>query len=294
MRNKILIIDDDTGFVGSLKQILEINGYDVIEAYTGEDGFQRVKDDAPDVVLLDMVMSYATEGAEVAQALAKDASTKDIPVVLMIGDQEARQLPFELKADAEKLPVKRILEKPIKAEVLINLIQTFVAQSGKEHRQVIEGLDALAEKWKGKRGSLIMILHAIQNHYGYVPRGVSLQLSRILDVPLARIYEVITFYNYFKIDPPGKHVISVCLGTACYLKGTTQILSELKNILHVEEAETTKDGLFHLQVVRCLGCCGLAPVMMIDDKVYGKVKKEDLRTILANYTKADSQAAGAV
>ncbi len=142
---------------------------------------------------------------------------------------------------------------------------------------------ALVEKWKGKKGNLIMILHELQNHYGYVPRELSLQLSRILRVPLARIYEVITFYNFFKLEPPGKHKVSVCMGTACYLKGAPQILDEVKSILSVKEGQTTKDGMFYLDVVRCLGCCGLSPVMTVDDKVYGKVKKSEVMEILSKY-----------
>jgi NADH-quinone oxidoreductase subunit E len=148
----------------------------------------------------------------------------------------------------------------------------------------------MLEKWKDKRGNLIMILHDIQDHYGYVPREVAFILSREMDIPLARIYEVITFYNYFKLDPPGKYTISVCMGTACYLQGAPQLMEELQNILGVEEGETTRDGLFHLQSVRCLGCCGLAPVMMINDKVYGKPDKEKLVDILSKYTKEESGA----
>ncbi len=144
-------------------------------------------------------------------------------------------------------------------------------------------LDHLVQKWKGKPGNLIMVLHEIQNQFGYVPRGVSLQVSKALDIPLARIYEVLTFYHYFKTTPPGKHRVQVCLGTACYLKGAPVILKEIKSLLKVEEGQSTSDGLFHLEVVRCLGCCGLAPVMMIDSKVYGKVKRKEVMGILSTY-----------
>ena len=148
-------------------------------------------------------------------------------------------------------------------------------------------IKGLVDKWKDKEGNLIMILHEIQNHHGYVPRELSLELSEMLGVPLARIYEVITFYNFFKLKPPGKHKIAVCLGTACYLKGASDILKEFKNILHVEEGQTTQDGLFHLDMVRCLGCCGLAPVMQIDGKIYGKVKKSEIMEILSAYVKEE-------
>lgn len=157
-----------------------------------------------------------------------------------------------------------------------------------EQKQVAtKAISELAEKWRDKKGSLIMVLHEIQNHYGYVPRDVSLELSRVLDIPLARIYEVITFYNYFKLEPPGKFTIAVCLGTACYLKGAADLVEEVKSLLNVKEGETTSDGLFHLDVVRCLGCCGLAPVMMINGQIYGKVKRNEVMGILSKYKKED-------
>jgi NADH-quinone oxidoreductase subunit E len=150
-----------------------------------------------------------------------------------------------------------------------------------------KAISELAEKWRDKKGSLIMVLHEIQNHYGFVPRDISLELSRVLDIPLARIYEVITFYNYFKLEPPGKFTISVCLGTACYLKGAADLVEEVKTLLNIKEGETTPDGLFHLDVVRCLGCCGLAPVMMINGQIYGKVKRNEVMGILSKYKKED-------
>jgi len=156
-----------------------------------------------------------------------------------------------------------------------------------EKKAVALEIKNLVDKWKDKEGNLIMILHEIQNHHGYVPRELSLVLSEMLNVPLARIYEVITFYNFFKLSPPGKHRIAVCMGTACYLKGAADILKEIKSILHVEEGKTTKDGHFHLDVVRCLGCCGLAPVMMINEKVFGKVKKAEVMDILSTYFKEE-------
>jgi len=154
-----------------------------------------------------------------------------------------------------------------------------------EEKKITIEIKNLVDKWKEKEGNLIMILHEIQNQHGYVPRELALELSGLLDVPLARIYEVITFYNFFKLTPPGKHKIAVCMGTACYLKGAPEVLKEVKTILSVEEGKSTKDGNFHLDVVRCLGCCGLAPVMTIDGKVYGKVKKQEIVEILSKYMK---------
>lgn len=131
-------------------------------------------------------------------------------------------------------------------------------------------------QWRDEEGNLIMILHAIQNQHGYVPREVAMELSRELGVKLARIYEVITFYHYFKLQPPGAHNLTVCNGTACYLKGAAELLNELRTQLGVSEGQTTADRQFHLDVVRCIGCCGMAPAMVVDGKTCGHAKPADV------------------
>lgn len=141
----------------------------------------------------------------------------------------------------------------------------------------------LVNRWRDKKGSLIMALHDVQSKYGYVPRNVARNLAHHLGVPLARIYEVITFYNYFKLNPPGKHQISVCLGTACYLKGSPDILAETESLLGIKAGQTTSDGLFQLEIVRCLGCCGLAPVQTVDGQVYAKMTRKHVSEIVAKY-----------
>ena len=136
---------------------------------------------------------------------------------------------------------------------------------------------AIAKRWKNKRGSLIMALHALQDRYGYVPREAAMSLGEEMDVPLARIYEVLTFYNYFRLKSPGKHVVSVCMGTACYLKGAPQLLEDASEELGIKPGETSADGEYHLQVVRCVGCCGLAPVVTVDQDLLAKVTNESLQ-----------------
>jgi NADH-quinone oxidoreductase subunit E len=141
-------------------------------------------------------------------------------------------------------------------------------------------LSVTLKKWGKTRGNLIMILHELQNQHGYVPRPMALEVGKALDVPLARIYEVLTFYNYFKLESPGRFVVSVCTGTACHLKGAGKLVDEFRKLLGVNEGETSSDGEFHLQSVRCLGCCGLAPVVTVNEQVYGKVAPQDCGSIL--------------
>lgn len=138
----------------------------------------------------------------------------------------------------------------------------------------------VAAKWRKKRGSLIMALHEIQDVKGYVDWSDAVDLAQGMGVSLARIYEVLTFYNFFKLKAPGKAVISVCTGTACYLKGNDKVLEKFKKELGIDEGESTADGLFHLQCVRCVGCCGLAPVCVVNGKTYGRMTPENVPTIL--------------
>ncbi len=144
-------------------------------------------------------------------------------------------------------------------------------------------LKAYINEWKHKEGNLIMILHKVQQEFKYVPREAADIVAQMTDVPLAKIYGVLTFYHYFKLKKPGKFNIQVCLGTACYLKGADGLIEELENVLGIAEHEVTEDGLFSIEPVRCVGCCGLAPVLVIDDEVYGKVTKDQLPGIIAKY-----------
>jgi NADH-quinone oxidoreductase subunit E len=177
--------------------------------------------------------------------------------------------------------VSRVLE--VKLERLHKL-QTKVESS------VRKEVDALVTKWKDEEGALILILHEIENRHGYVPREIAMEVSYALGVKLARIYEVLTFYHYFKLKPPGRHNMSLCLGTACYLKGAPAMLAEAKTLLKVEEGCTTADREWHLDVVRCIGCCGMSPAMVVDGKTYGRLNASDVSRIVnqATQTKAAS------
>lgn len=141
------------------------------------------------------------------------------------------------------------------------------------------------EEWKVKPGSLIMILHKTQETFGFISKPAAEKLSQMTNIPLARIYGVITFYHFFKTKKPGRHRISVCLGTACYLKGGGDLIDEARRILNIKKEEVTPDGLFSVDEVRCVGCCGLAPVMTIGAETYGKLTKDQLPAIFEKYRK---------
>lgn len=130
---------------------------------------------------------------------------------------------------------------------------------------------------------LIAVLHKAQQLYGYLERSVMDAIAGEMNIPTAHIWGVATFYHFFKLKPQGKHAISVCLGTACYVKGAQQVLDAVKNELKISIGETSEDGLFTLQETRCVGACGLAPVAMIDDKVYGSLSPKKIIDVLKSY-----------
>jgi len=144
-------------------------------------------------------------------------------------------------------------------------------------------LTKFIDEWKHKPGCLIMILHKTQETFGYISRSTAEKLSRLTGIPLARIYGVITFYHFFKTTKPGKHKISVCLGTACYLRGGQDMIEEVRNLLGLEPDAVTQDGQFSIDPVRCVGCCGLAPVLTVGTDTYGKLTKDILPGIIARY-----------
>ena len=155
----------------------------------------------------------------------------------------------------------------------------------KELAQMTPELKAFIEEWKEKPGNLIMVLHQVQQTYGYIPREVAIEVSQLLNVPLAKIYGVVTFYNFFKLQKAGKYIIQVCLGTACYLRGGDDLMKTLERELGIGVNGTTADGLFSIEAVRCLGCCGLAPVIVVNGEVHGKLETKSIPGIIEKYRK---------
>lgn len=141
-------------------------------------------------------------------------------------------------------------------------------------------LEQLLSIYEPEKDNLIQMLNEIQEHYGYVPMYVQKELSNFLSIPMAEIYGVITFYSRFSLKPQGKYKISVCLGTACFVKGSQKIMDRLTERLKIEPGQTTKDGMFTIDQTRCVGACGLAPVFTVNGEVYGKATVQKLDQVL--------------
>ena len=146
--------------------------------------------------------------------------------------------------------------------------------------KIKEEVKEILKEYKREKDNLIPILNDIQVKYGYIPKLAQVEISNYLDMPLAEIYGVITFYSRFTLEPKGKYNISVCLGTACFVKGSQSILDRLKDRLKIEEGKTTKDGKFSIDTTRCVGACGIAPVFTINDEVYGHATVKKLEEVL--------------
>jgi NADH-quinone oxidoreductase E subunit len=146
-----------------------------------------------------------------------------------------------------------------------------------------EALQRILDQFKGTQGPLIQVLHQAQEVFGYLPVDVQRTVADELELPLSTVRGVVTFYNFFRTEPRGEHVISLCTGTACHVKGGERVLDILREMLGIGLEETTDDGQFTLQGVRCIGACGLAPVMMIDEEVYGKLDRKRIEEILSSY-----------
>ncbi len=144
-------------------------------------------------------------------------------------------------------------------------------------------IEAICKEFNYDKGELINVLHKTQNTFGYLPEDVQEIIAKNLHTSLAQVYGVVSFYSFFTMTPKGKYPINICKGTACYVRGAEKIIDEFRSLLDINIGETTKDEKFSLSSLRCIGACGLAPVVLIGDKVYGRVTLDSVKDILEEY-----------
>ena len=149
----------------------------------------------------------------------------------------------------------------------------------------IDKIDSICESFGNQEGELINVLHKSQETFGYLPAEVQEVISEKMEIPAAKVYGVVTFYSFFSMIPKGEFPVSICTGTACYVRGAETVLNEFKKQLEIEVGETSTDGKFSLSCLRCVGACGLAPVVLVGDKTYGRVAPDDVREIISEYLK---------
>ena len=144
-------------------------------------------------------------------------------------------------------------------------------------------LDVFIDSLETKKGSLISVLHKAQGIFGYLPREIQEYVAEKLNESLANVYGVVSFYSFFTMVPKGEHAVSVCMGTACYVRGADKVLDEFQNELGIKSGETSLDGKFSIDALRCVGACGIAPVVLVGEKVYKKVEVKEVKKIINEY-----------
>jgi NADH-quinone oxidoreductase subunit E/NADP-reducing hydrogenase subunit HndA len=147
----------------------------------------------------------------------------------------------------------------------------------------IEKIKAICKSFNNEKGEVINVLHKVQGTLGYLPAEVQEVIAHELNVSLAHVYGIVTFYSFFTMTPKGEHPISICTGTACYVRGAEKVLDEFKRQLNIKVGETTPDGKFSINCLRCVGVCGLAPIIYVGEKAYGKLAPENVKGVLAEY-----------
>lgn len=160
-------------------------------------------------------------------------------------------------------------------------------QNGEKETKRDEFMEKLFSEYKPVKDNLIQMLNEVQEHYGYVPMEAQKGLSEFLGIPMAEIYGVVTFYSRFSLEPQGKYKISVCLGTACFVKGSQKIMDRLTDRLKISPGQTTEDGMFTIEETRCVGACGLAPVFTVNGEVYGRASVQKLDQVLDELIKSE-------
>lgn len=155
------------------------------------------------------------------------------------------------------------------------------------HQKDVDKIQEIAKTYNNDPESLINVLHATQDHFGYLPAEIQEIVAENMNVSSAKVYGVVTFYSYFTMTPKGRYPISICTGTACYVRGAETVLDEFKRQLELEVGETAENGKYSINCLRCVGACGLAPVVMVGDKTYGRVSPDGVQDIIAEYEDAE-------
>jgi NADH:ubiquinone oxidoreductase subunit E len=286
MKGSVLVVDDEKVILTSCERILGPAGYEVHTLQSAEGALELMKKEPFDLVITDMRMP-GMDGMEFMRRVR--AGDNDVHIILITGYPSQESL-----MEALSLGIVDYLPKPFSPALLLEAAEKAMELSKKAAaasqpevqgytEQIAAGLDGIIAKYKNKPGSLIPVLQAAQELVGYLPPVVLRHIARGLNVPVSEVHGVVSFYSFFTMKPKGKHNIRVCLGTACYVKRAEEIMEKLKKRLNIDIGEVTPDRKFSLESVRCLGACGLAPVVVVDKDTHGSVNPVKAPDILMHY-----------
>lgn len=270
----VLVVDDEPIVTMSCERVLSDQGYRVRTADSGKTGLDLARQRGYDVILADLKLPDF-DGMEIVRIIRSEQPS--IPVVIITGYSTP-----ETKHEARQLGVAGYVEKPfVPGEISDAVLQALACtESGTGAIDAVAGEVAmLAARYGGADTALIQILLDIQEAHGYLPKAYLYGLARELTMPLNRVFKAATFYKAFSLEPRGKHLVQVCTGTACHVRGAPTLAERVGGLLHVRPGKTTHDGQFSLETVNCLGCCALGPVLAVDGKYYSDPAREELEAI---------------
>lgn len=292
MTGNILIVDDEPIVIRSAERVLKAEGYNVEGVLSGREAILRMEENNYDLVLTDLKMPEV-DGITLIRWMRKSRPSIGIVVITGYPSQETIKESLELG-------IIDYVPKPFTPAVLTDVTQRavewirgkVVEEKPKEEfpPSMLAELDRVINQYRKRPGSSIPVLQRAQEIVGYLPPFIQKRISRGLNIPAAEIHSIVSFYSFFTMKPRGDHTIKVCLGTACYVKGIETVLSKLKAVLKIEVGETTEDRKFSLETVRCVGACGLAPVMVIDHDTYGALTQKKAVGALSQYAPVDISA----
>lgn len=288
----ILLIDRPGGQREACTRALESGGYSVETADDGKEGLRRIKEGAYDLVLTEPEIS-GFDGSKLLRLMRN--LDPEVTTIVLTANPSVEGAVESLRGGAfhylsKSIPSQSLLEsvdQALEKKRLQQRAELLRIEKRIRATSELEGLrqvDEIMNRHEYEPSSLIAVLQDIQKQRRYLPQDALRLVSARLNLPLTRVYGIATFYKAFSLKPRGRHLINVCLGTACHVRGATKILETLERGLGVEAGGTTPDERFSLETVRCVGCCGLAPVIVIDENFHGKLTQEKVPSVLAEYS----------
>ena len=284
---KFLVVDDEKVIVRSVQMILKAEGYDIEGASSGKDAILKMEQNKYDLVLTDLMMPEM-DGIALIRWLKENRP--DVGVVILTGYPSQETI-----KEALELGIIDYVPKPFTPAVLLDVTQRAIEWLEKKAPieekpkkdefppSMIEEIDRVIKKFKNKPGSSIPVLQRCQQIVGYLPPEIQKIVAKGLNLSPAQVHGIVSFYSFFTMTPRGDHNIRVCLGTACYVKRVEESLNKIKDELKIDVGGVTDDRKFSIEAVRCLGACGLAPVVVIDEETYGAVTPKKITEILKDY-----------
>lgn len=283
MKGNILVVDDEQIVLKSCERVLKPEGYEVDTASSGNEALGLLEKNKYDLIVTDIKMPEM-DGLEFMRRVR--VKNPDINIVVITGHPSQESI-----KEALSLRIIDYLPKPFSPAHLVEVTNSAVEMKKKGiapepetyTEDIAAKLDDIISRFRDKPGSLIPVLQEAQELVGFLPPVVQRHISRGLRIPASEVHGVVSFYSFFTMKPKGKHNIRVCLGTACYVKGAEEIVKHMGDGLKIEVGGITEDKKFSMETVRCLGACGLAPVVVIDKDTYGSINPVKVLDLLKNY-----------